>query len=192
MTEEDVFNVTEEVDLGDVESIQESRSIKPQAQGIRVMIQKPAVRKALEDNSKPEGIDNRVAYKYLNCVFKILDGISVPVYDDNGNPTGETEMKYKNSVVFPNRMDLIFWHNPEIKTSNWWANKQYIFGFKQLLTALGFNLKEVKINDAFLKQIKDKEILIDITHEAEQENKGGEWVDKGTFRERIKNFRAWN
>lgn len=195
MSEEEVaFQVTEEVTLTDLDAVKETRSITPKAQGVRVSIEKAQVRKALEDNSKDavEGPENRVAYKYLNVTFKLLDGISVPVYDDNGNQTGETEIKYKNKVIFNNRMDLIFWHNPEVKTTNWWKNLQYIFGFKGLCQALGFNLKEVRINDNFLEELKGKELLLDITHEEEQEMKDGKWVGKGTFRERLNNFKAWS
>lgn len=195
MSEEEVFEVLEEVVLTDLDKVQESRSITPKAQGVRVSIEKVQVRKSLEDNSReasPEGEDNKLGYKYLNCTFKLLDGISVPVLDDNGNPTGETEVKYKNKVLFNNRMDLIFWHNPEVKTSNWWKNKQYIFGFKQLCQALGFNLSEVRVNDKFLEELKGKELLLDITHEEEQELVDGKYVGKGTFRERLKNFKAWS
>ena len=189
------FEVTEETVLTDLDAVQEQRQIKPKAQGLRVKIEKPAIRKSLNDNSKDapkEGPNNPVAFKYLNCSFRILDGISVPVYDENGVATGETELKFKNSVVFPNRMDLIFWHNPECKTSDWWKNRQYIFGFKALCKALSFELKEVRVNDEFLMLLKDRELLIDIDHEEETEMKEGAWVKKGTFKERIKNIRAWS
>jgi hypothetical protein len=190
-----VPETTDEVVLTDLDAVQEQRQIKPKAQGVRVKIEKPSVRKSLSDGAKDapkEGPNNPVAYKYLNCTLRLLDGISSPVLDENGQQTGETEIKYKNSVLFPNKMDLIFWHNPEVKTSNWWKNQQYIFGFKALCKALGFNMKEVKINDAFLDAIKDKEILIDIEHEENNDLKDGNWVGNGTFKERVRNIRAWN
>lgn len=192
--EEVGFEITDEVVLTDLDAVQESRQVLPVSQGVHVKIEKPSVRKSLKDNAKDapkEGPNNPVAYKYLNPQFRLLDGVSVPVYDDNGHPTGETEIKFKNKVIFASRMDLIFWHNPEVKTSDWWKNKQYIFGFRAFCKALGFNLKELKVNDFFLSEIRDKEILLDITQEPEQELKDGEWVDKGTFKNRVTNFRAW-
>lgn len=193
--EETMFEVTEEVVLADIDKIEESKQVLPASQGVRVKIEKASVKKALSDGSKDapaEGPNNPVAYKYINANFRIMDGISVNVADDQGNFTGETEAKFKNKVLFPNRMDLIFWHNPEVKTSDWWKNKQYIFGFKQLCLALGFDLKEVRVNDAFLEQMNGREILLDIVQEEEQEkNAEGNWVPKGTFRNRVKNFKAW-
>ena len=195
MSEEGVgFEVVDEVVLQDLDKVQDQQQVIPTAQGVRVKIVKPSVRKVLTDNSKdalPEGPENPVAYKHLNAQFKLMDGVSVPVYDENGTPTGETKLQYQNKVIFPQRLDLAFWHNPEVKTSDWWRNRQYIHGFKQLCLALGFELKEVRVNDMFLEAIKDREVLIDITQEEEQEQRDGQWVGKGTFRNRIKNLKKW-
>lgn len=194
-TDEVGFDVTEEVLLGDLDGIQNTRQLLPVAQGVRVRIEKPSIKKSLSDNAKDapkEGPENPVGYKYFNAQFRLLDGITVPIYDDNGNATGETELKFKNKVLFAGRMDFVFWHNPEVKTSPWWKDKQYIFGFRALCKACGIDTKQVKINDELLEAIKDKEVLIDIEHEEEQENKNGEWVGKGTFKERIKNVRPWS
>lgn len=181
---EEVFEVTEETVLTDLDAVQEQKQILPVAQGVRVKIEKPVVRKQLKDGAKEapqEGPENPVAYKYLNFNLRLVDGIA------DGD-----KVLYKNKVLFPNKMDFIFWHNPEVKTTDWWKNKQYIFGFKALCKALGIDLKTVKINDEFLESLKDREILIDITHEEEQQNLGSGWVGKGTFKERIKNIKAWS
>lgn len=178
------FEVTEETVLTDMEAIQEQKQILPVAQGVRVRIEKPSVRKALKDGSKEapkEGDENPVAYKYLNFNLRLVDGIS----------EGD-KVLYKNKVLFPGKMDFVFWHNPEVKTADWWANKQYIFGFKSLCRALKIDIKEVRINDDFLASIDGQEILIDIAHEEEQQNVEGKWVGKGTFKEKIKNIRAWS
>ena len=188
------FEVTDEVVLQDLDAIKEQRQILPASQGVHVKIEKAEVRKTLADGSKDapkEGPNNPIGYKYLNLNLRLVEGISVPMVDETGNPTGETEVKFKGKIVFPNKMDLIFWHNPEVKTKPWWKNKQYIFGFKALCLALGMDLKEVRVNDEFIELLKGKEILIDIQHEEENELKEGVWVGKGTFKERIKNFRAW-
>lgn len=192
MTNEPIETI-DEVVLQDLDAVQEQKQVLPVANGVRVKIKKATVRKSLEDNSKDavEGPENRWAYKYLNVSFTIVDGISVPILDDNGNPTGESEIKYKNKILFSNRMDFVFTHNPDVKTTQWWKDKQYIFGFRSLAKALGFELKELKINDAFLAEIEGKELLIDIGQEEEQEKKDGEWVGKGTFRNVIRNLRAW-
>lgn len=181
---EEVFEVTEEVTLTDLDAVQEQKQILPVSQGVRVRIEKPSVRKALQDGSKEapkEGVDNPVAYKYLNFNLRLVDGIA----------EGD-KVLYKNKVLFPSKLDFVFWHNPEVKNSAWWSNRQYIFGFKALCKALGINVKEVKINDEFLESIKGREILIDIAHEEEQQNVEGSWVGKGTFKEKIKNIRAWS
>lgn len=196
MSEEKVgFDVMEEEVLTDLDAVKESRSVIPASQGVRVKIEKINVRKSLENNAKdaaPEGPENRVAFKFLNVQFRIMDGVSVPVMDDLGNQTGETELKYKNMTLFTQKMDLVFSHNPEIKTSQWWKSKQYIFGFRQFCRALGIDTKgEIRINDEWLELLKGRELLCDIVQEEEQENKNGEWVGKGTFRNRVTNFKVW-
>lgn len=186
------FDVEEEVILTDLDEIKETKQKLPKAQGILVRIEKPCVRKTLSNGAKDapkEGPNNPWAYKYLNLQFRILEGIPTPVYDDNGKETGEMELKYKNKVMFHDKMDFVFTHNPEVKSSDWWQNKQYIFGFRNLCKTLGFETKEIKVNDFFLSELKDKEVLIDIDDKEEQELKNGEWVGKGTFKNIVVNLR---
>ena len=186
---------TEEVLLEDLDKIQQTQLVLPAAQGVRVKIEKASVKKALSDGSKDapaEGPNNPLGYKYLNLNLRMLDGISVPVIGEDGLPTGETEEKFKNKVLFPNKMDLIFTHNPEVKTSAWWKDRQYIFGFKQLCLALGMDLKQIRVNDDFLESLVGREILVDIVQEENNtKNEAGAWVGSGTFKNRIKNFKAW-
>lgn len=206
MTEETAvgFNVNEEVVVHDLENWKDDAGVVPKAQGVRVRLVKPEIRVSYKDNGKtalPKGSpDNPWAFKYLNFQCAILDGIETDMLDEEGKPTGQKELKYKNKVVFPGRMDLVFAHNPEVKNSEWWNGRKYLGGFKSLCTALGMNLKEVRVGDAFLEQVKDREVLIDIEHEEQQDLKDvkqadgttkKEYVSNGTFKERVRKFTKW-
>ena len=192
MTEENVgFDVNEETVVHDLGDVKEQKSLTPVAKGVRVRIEKIAIRKNLENNKADAGPENRWTYKALNPTFRIIDGIEVDVVDDAGNVTGK-ELKYKNKPLFPASLDLVFAHNAEVKTSDWWKNRQYAIGFKQFCKALKIDLKEIRVNDEFCLAHEGRELLLDIRHEPTQsKNEKGEWVDDGGFRERLCNFLPW-
>lgn len=169
MGEDDVvgFEVTDEVEVGDLTAVQ--TQILPIAQNVKVRVMKASV-----DVSKDK------ALKSLKVQLQIVDGIMV----------GD-ELKYVNKAVFPGFMDLCIWADPAVKNSTWYQNKQHLLGFKQFCQALGIDLKTVKVNDEFLSGLIGRELLINITHEEDTaiNPETGERMKTGTLRERIRGFR---
>lgn len=167
MSEEQVpFEVTEEVQVGDLTTVQ--TEILPACQNLRVKIQKANVK-----TSKDKTL------KSLNVQMQIVDGIQV----------GE-ELRFKGKVLFTGFMDVCIWADPETKDSQWYKSKQHLLGFKQFCQALDIDLANVKINDEFLQNLKARELLISIVHEEETSlDEHGNRVKLGTFKERIKNFK---
>lgn len=178
MDEQIGFNVTEEVQVGDLSDVKETRVLTPQAQNVRVRITKA---------STQENKDKDI--RSLRLELRIVDGI--PVHNQE---SGEAEMKYQNKPVFTGIMDLIYWADVSVKgrsAKQWWKSSQHLVGLKKFCQALDIDLKSVKVNDDFLETLLDRELLIDIGHEEETQlnQETGERVKLGTFRERIKAFK---
>lgn len=183
MSEENVpFEVTEQIEVGDLSDVKEQRQLTPVASKVKVRIAKASVQETKDKDIKS-----------LKLELRIVDGIEAPVRDELGNPTGETKMAYQNKPLFTGIMDLVVWADVSVKgrsEKNWWKTKQYLVGFKGFLIAVGSDLKSVKVNDEFLSALIGAEVLVDIQHEEETaKDEHGETVKLGTYRERLKNFR---
>jgi hypothetical protein len=168
MTENVPFEVIDGVEVGDLTSVQ--TQIMPVAQNVKVRVAKATV-----DQSKDK------ALKSLKVQLQIVDGIMV----------GE-ELKYVNKPLFPSFMDLCIWADKDVKTSNWYKEKQHLLGFKQFCQALEINIKEsINVNDEFLAALIGRELLVNITHEEETvvDPESGKRVKIGTLRERIRGFK---
>lgn len=184
MSEDQVINQEDEI-VG-MDSWTSSSGVVPKTNGVRVKIEKPEIRVNKVKNKEELSEDNPWTYKVLNMALRLLDGIEVTKKD------GTVELLYKNKVLFPGNMDLVYAHNSAVKNSQWWEGRQYLGGFKSLCQALGFDLsKPIKVNDDFLEQINGREVLIDIEHDEIQERKGDEWIGTGQFKEKIRKFTAW-
>jgi len=186
MTEEQVpFDVTEEEVVGDLTQVKEQRSLVPAASNVKMRIAKAGTQ-----------INKDKDIKSLKIEVRIVDGIEVPVLDPETNqPTGESRAMYINKPMFTGFMDLVYFGNPNTRTGKWWKTKQHLVQFKKFCDALGFDLKDIKVNDAFLNTIIDAEVLVDIQHEEETaetvDGNTGEKTRKklGTFRERLRNWK---
>lgn len=180
-TEAVPFEVNEETLVGDLSDVKEIRQIVPIAQGVKFRI---ANAKVITDQKR--GSVELPTLKSLGLELRIVDGI--PVQDPDSN---EVEMKYKNKPLFTGLMDLCFWADPEVKTSQWYKNRQHLVGFKKFLQALGFELAGVRVNDAFLSMLKDLEIAADIRHREETawDETKGEYIAIGTYKEQLVNWR---
>ena len=180
------FDVNDEVLIGDLESVREERQVIPPTANVLVKIKSAGI----TDNGNPEK-DIPVTLKGINCQFVIQDGVEVPVTDDDGNPTGETEIKYKNMHLSTFRpLELCIWADPTTKNSKWFKNRQHLVEFQKFCKAMDVSLKDVKVNDEFLGSLVGRELRLDITREANQtKDESGEYKDNGTFRNRVRNFK---
>jgi hypothetical protein len=173
MSEDQGFQVMDEVAVGDLTAVQQA--ITPVAQNVRVRIAKASVEKSKDGNLKT-----------LKTELKIVDGI--PALNEQ---TGEAEMKFQNKSLFPGFMELCVWANTAVKNTQWYKNQQHLLGFKQFCQALSIDIKDVKINDEFISSLLGRELLISIRHEEETavNPETGKREKTGTLRERIGQFK---
>lgn len=170
---DEIFEVIDEVVVGDLTGVQQA--ITPMAQNVRVRIAKANVQTS-------QGKD----LKSLKLEMKVVEGIPVLNQD-----TGESEMKFLNKSLFPGFMDLCVWADPTTKISTWYKNKQHLLGFKQLCVAIGEDIKDVRINDEWVRSLLGRELLVNVRHEEESvlSPESGKREKTGTLRERIGNFK---
>lgn len=163
------FDVTEEVEVGDLTAVQEE--ILPKANGVKVQIVKASVKPSKDK-----------LLKSLNVMVRFIEGIV-----SNG------ELKYESGkkTGFTSFMDLVIWASPEkSENSDWYKNGQHLLGFKQFLQAIGEPVSPApKINDAWLESIKGRECLVNIVHEEESSVINGERVKTGAFSAKFKNWK---
>ena len=173
MSEETGFQVTDEVNVGDLTAVQQA--ITPVAQNVLVRIAKASV-----------SLSKDGALKTLKTELKVVEGIPVTNQD-----TGETELKFQNKSLFPGFMELCIWANPAVKNTPWYKNQQHLLGFKQFCQALSIDIKDVKINDEFITSLIGRELLVSIKHEEETavNPETGKREKTGSLRERIGSFK---
>lgn len=180
--EEVPFSVTEEWVVGDLTDVQEQKVLVPARQNVKVRIANASI---VDNENKDSG--KLADLKGIKLEVKIVDG--VPVLDKE---TGVEEMKYINKSLFTNgALDLCFWADAQTKTSNWFQTKQHLVQFKRLCQALDIPLTGISINDEFISGLIGRELLVDIQHEEQQQKDQatGKYVGKGTFRERLRNWK---
>ncbi len=182
--EQDVgFQVTEPTEVGDLTGTSDDQSM-PKADGVKVRIEKPTVRRTLQNNqATEEAVNNPCIAKEINAQLRILpEGI-----DGVGG--------YANKVLFPNPRWYI-WANVEHEFYNKRASftgekRPYLFPLKTLLVALGYDIKSPpKIDDEFLTAIEGQEIIINVSRESERALVNGTWKDTGGFLNRVRKIRA--
>ena len=182
MVEEAGFQVTEEIEIGDLTKVTDDQSM-PKCAGVKVRIEKPAVRLNLVNNKeKEDSINNPCISKDLNAQLRITEeGV-------------DGEGKYKNKVLFPNPR----WFLWVDKTHEFFQGDKYqletqsfLNPLKQMLVALGYDPKSPpKVNDEFLSAINGQELIVDITREGERAKINGEWVSTGGYVNRLRNIKA--
>lgn len=167
------FDVTEEVDIGDV-STQEGNDVIEKAARVRFEIRKASVR----DYTKKEESEWRKKFLALDLAVS-SDGV-------------DGEGKYANKHFF---QDLLLIANtssfPELDTENYKTKGR--FDLKVFLKAMGYDpAKPPKVNDDFLTDLVGREVIADITKREIQNppaEPGGKWVGTGEYKNEIKNFR---
>lgn len=175
------FDVTDEVVIEDLTDVKEQKFILPVSHNVLVKIKTAELRA----NRKPE--NGAAEFKLLNLQIRLVDGVEVL-----DKETGESEWKYKNKPLFTGLMDLIVWHDAEVKVSPWWKERKYAVEFKKFLLALEYDIKSPPaINDKFFEEIVGREVRVDVLHEEEQalDTATGDWKGIGTFKERLKNWK---
>ena len=168
------FNVTDEVDVGDLSTQQGSDVIEP-FRKVRFEIRKASVRPYQKDG------ESSWRKKFLALDLAVTsDGV-----DGNG--------KYANKHFFP---DLLLVANtsdyPELDTEHYRTKAR--FDTKVFLKAMGFDpAKPPRINDDFLIGLSGREVFGDITRKEIQNppaEQGGKWTGSGEFKNEIKNYRS--
>lgn len=167
------FDVTDEVDVGDLSTQQGNDVIDP-AKKVRFEIRKVSVRPYLKTG------ETEWRKKFLALDLVIVDGVN-------------EEGKYKGKHMF---QDLLLVantsHYPELDTENYRTKGR--FEMKVFLKAMGYDpAKPPKINDDFLVGLTGREVYGDITRREIQNppgEQGGKWIGTGEFRNEVKNFRA--
>ena len=169
------FQVGEEIEVGDISDVKQS--LLPVSKGVHGRIRKAGVT-SNEDKT----------LKSLKLEIELPEGI----YVDNPE-TGETEAQYVGKVIFTGFMELCIWASPDRPDKKgWFKSKQHLLGFKELLTALGEDVKSVKVNDAFFERIVGRDVSFSIRHEANsQKGPDGKRVKDGTMREKFGQWKKY-
>ena len=138
------FTVVEEVKLGDLSEVKEEKPIVPPTSNVRFLIKTASA----DDKNKN--------WRVLNLELRIVDGIQV----------GET-VKYKNKPMF----QRICYYAPKEGVNkkgvlyadcDWFQKKQHLIEFINLCKALGIDIKDVSVNDAFVTSLVGRYVKADI------------------------------
>lgn len=173
--EEVPFQVGEEIEVGDISDVQQA--LLPTAKNVHGRIRKAGI-----------AVNEDKTLKSLKLEIEMPDGILL-----ENQETGEQEAQYVGKVIFPGFMDLCFWASPDRPDKKgWFKSKQHLLGFKELMAALGEDLKSIKINDSFFERIVGRDVLFTIKHEADtQKNAEGKREKTGTFREKFGQWKKY-
>lgn len=168
------FDITDEVDVGDVSTQVGGDAIEPHKK-VRFEIRKLSVRPYKRDDEDAW----RKKFLALDLVVG-ADGV-----DGEGKYAGKHF--FQDELLVANINDF-----PELNTDNYKTKAR--FGIKSLFKALGYDpATPPKINDDFLIENTGKELIGDITRREIQTppaEQGGKWIGTGEFKNEIKNYRA--
>ena len=166
------FDVVDGYDVQDLTDVKAEQNLTPVAKGLKVRIAK-----ASNQANKDKDIYS------LKLELRIVDGIV--------NNDGVAQ--YVNKPLFTGIMDLVYGAQLDVKdrsNNKWWKASQHLVEFKNFCKALDIELKGIKIGDEFFSNLIGKEVLVDITHEAQTMNDAeGNKVKTGEFREKLKGWK---
>ncbi len=178
-TEEDEppFDVTEDIDVGDLTD--QEGGVLPAATRVVGEIRKASIKRNLENNKYPESEDNEWTFKSLHLEIAI-------------GPFGiDGEGSYKGKVMFA---DLIVSYNKEAcqrssaakgkKFNAQWWEREARYPAKQFIKAIGGDVTNVRINDAFLMSLVGQSIMFDIKKQKDT------YRGEGEFRNELTGWRA--
>jgi hypothetical protein len=176
MPEDNVpFEVTNPTTVEDLTDVREQKYLLPVTTGLKVRVNKAAVQ---ENKTKD--------LKGLKLELRLVDGIEV-----TDQETGASEIKFVNKPIFTGIMDLCFYADPATRGGDWFKTKQHLVEFKKFISALGYDLKGIVVDDTWLQNLVGREVLVDVLHEEETsvDAQSGERKKLGTFREKLKNWK---
>lgn len=167
------FEVVDSYDVQDLTDVKQDKNLLPVTNGLKVRISK-----ASAQANKDKDIYS------LKLELRIVDGI----------PSPEGVMQYVNKPMFTGVMDLVYGAKTDIKgrdTNKWWKNKQHLVEFKNFCKALDIPLGGIVINDDFFSNLIEKELLVNVKHEAQTmtDTQTGEKVKTGEFREKLSGWK---
>ncbi len=171
------FEVMEGYDVQDLTDVKADKQLLPVTKGLKVRI----------DKAGTQANKNKNIYS-LKLECRIVDGI-----EQVDKETGETKMAYVNKPIFTGIMDLVFGAKLDVEdraNKKWWKGNQHLVEFKNFCKALDIDLKGIKVDDDFVQSLVGREVLVDVTHEAEtMTDEEGKKVKTGEFREKLRNWR---
>lgn len=172
-----MFEVTDAYDVQDLTDVKQDRNLFPVTSGLKVRINTAAVQTNQDKDIYSLKLDVRP-----------VDGISITDPD-----SGETLQKYVNKPIFTSIMELVYGADLKVKgrsDNKWWKNNQHLVEFKNFCTATETPLKGLKVNDDFLANLIGKEVLVNVTHEADsKKDENGKKVLLGTFSQKLKGWK---
>lgn len=136
VTDVSTVDAMTEVYIDTLEDVKETKQLIPAAKNVKFVIKK-AESKASKDN----------AYRWLNLQLQLVDGI-------------DEKASYKNKVVFGKV--CYFADMTKYAGKDYFDKKQHLVELKRLLSAVGVDLANVKINEQFLEELKGKMVMADI------------------------------
>ena len=164
------FEVTDEVEIGDLDSIKEERNVIPAANNVKMRI-----RKVTNMAKNPN-------YRQLNISLAIVDGIEVA-----------GQLKYKNSVIFHKvcyYADLVNGVNKKGEPygeKDFFKNGQHLLELKALAKAC--DMKITKVNDDLFTELAGKEVVANIIQK-EESFTAKDGTEVTTTRNYLKGLRA--
>ena len=166
MNEYEGFNVTDEVDIGSLDDVQEQRQLIEPCKSVKFKVK----------NASDKSNDDKT-YRQVNLECQIVDGI-------------DGEGKYKNKVVFHR---FCYYADPEQYTKDWFKTKQHLVEFKKLYQGVTkrngekiapiFSVNDAtKVNDTLFQETIGQMFVADIA-----QKKGNDGYDDENI---LRNLRA--
>lgn len=135
---QEVFDVTEPVEIGDLSDVKEIRRIIPPAKGVKLIIKKAEPR-----------INKEGTYRSINLTLGIVDGIT---YNEGEEP------KYKNMTVFSR---VCFYADPKTYDADYFTKRQHLVELKNLIGATQLSNPNT-ISDSTYEELQGQVLLGDI------------------------------
>lgn len=163
-------NDDEVVDVSD----QESGPIEA-AKGVRFEIKKASVSVWKEKN----GPHDDWYTKKLALEVAVVEGIDI-----------DGVMKYAGRRFFPELCYKVNYADyPDKFKSDWWKNKSKA-DFKEFAgKAMGLDVSQIRINDAFLEELVGQEFIANVTKKEIQNKVDDEYVGTGEYKNELKYFK---
>ena len=176
------FQVTDEVVIEGLSEVKETKATVPAASAVLFRVSQAAT------DASPDG-----SVKRLNVTAVLVEGIDTPEKDEAGSFTGQVVKKFQNKPMF---IRVPYWADTTVRTKAWYTakNRPFLVPFKQLISALGYDVKEkVILNDQLLSEIIGREFRADIRlRPAQAKNpETGAYEDiPGEFNNEVVKFKA--